>query len=168
MISNKLVVIENNGYIVTREHIGGVKLTNLEIIIVDLEDNQILGLVLDMGISDGDVSGTLLRNNIDLIIPRGSIVARRSSPVDSQPLLQPNPISAELFITVLVLLQGRPLPMDSRYHLRSWFHLMPAWPPSIKKERKKNEMQSKLGRWCRRRWKITDLKPLSDVDVLKY
>ncbi|KAJ4955131.1 hypothetical protein NE237_011914 [Protea cynaroides] len=44
MVPNKLAVTGNNGFIVTREHIRGEKLTNLEIIIVDLEDNQVENL----------------------------------------------------------------------------------------------------------------------------
>ncbi|KAJ4950434.1 hypothetical protein NE237_027266 [Protea cynaroides] len=47
MEPGKLAITGNNGYIVSREHIGGEKLMNLqfialeEFIIVDLEDNQV-------------------------------------------------------------------------------------------------------------------------------
>ncbi|KAJ4979390.1 hypothetical protein NE237_010170 [Protea cynaroides] len=160
-----------------------------------------------MGRSDSDVSGTVLRSGIDLIVPRGSVVARRLSPADSQPLLLSIPFQVwagfalffvlgiptttckpAILVKTLVLLHGRPPPpMVTGHHLSSWVHLMPTWLPPIKAtekwlrkgkqsltiafgktERKRNEMLSQLCRWCRRRWKITDLKPFSDVDVLEY
>ncbi|KAJ4976165.1 hypothetical protein NE237_001271 [Protea cynaroides] len=44
-------------------------------------------------------------------------------------LLLSNSISAELSITSLVRLPGRPPPMVTCPHLSPWPHLMPAWPP---------------------------------------
>ncbi|KAJ4952871.1 hypothetical protein NE237_029703 [Protea cynaroides] len=105
---------------------------------------KVLGLVLDICSSDGDVSGKLLRCSIDLIILRGSVVARCPWPTDSntelgcntQPLLLS--ISSQLWkssdvilvmrlptstcklallITTFVWLHGQPPLVVTRHHL---------------------------------------------------
>ncbi|KAJ4981705.1 hypothetical protein NE237_032542 [Protea cynaroides] len=170
MVPNKLAVTGNNGFIVTREHIRDEKLTNLEIIIVDLEDNQVENL--------NSIGEMFLTSGIDLIVPRGSVVAGRPSPLDSQPLLLSIPFQvwagfALFFVLEIPTTTCKPAILVKTLVLGLWFSYM-AGPllrwllVIISIERKRNEMQSQLRRWCRRRWKITDLKPFSDADVLEY
>ncbi|KAJ4960651.1 hypothetical protein NE237_020561 [Protea cynaroides] len=123
IVPDKLALTNDNRYIITRENIGGEKLTNLQFDALKEITNADL-------LSKNDVLLGLAHRAIDIETTRWTIGDHVLDVINIAKVLGLVFDVGNILVTIVVRLHGRPPPMIAHHRLSSWIpKLIPPWPP---------------------------------------